>query len=479
MFSSLRSRLWLSYAVLIVLLLSVVAVALIFSLLQNPLVYRSVMPRLQAEQRTAMPLVAQALRAGEKRLQATLEAEASASALRLLVTNRSGQVIADSNTNAINAIADFNVVRIASLQDANRPGMVRDARRRLWLYSANEIATSGQYLIVAMELPRLTLFNVLRNEVISPIVIAGVAAILLSFLLAWIMANWIANPLQRMASAAQRLARGEPFVLPEDGPQEVKALSHALNDMNRQIQAGQQSQRDFVANVSHELKTPLTSIQGFAQAILDGTVQTQDALKDAANVIHHEAMRMYRLVLNLLTLARLEGGTADLQRTPVDLEALLRGVIERFGPLAKLAKIEINYEPFVLPVVIGDGDRLAQVFNNLVDNAIKFTPAGGEVAIEGRTKDGYAMIEVADNGKGIESADLGRIFDRFYQSDKSRRGGSERGVGLGLPIARQIVLAHGGEMWAESAPGKGSRFYVKLPLVKPEEATFTPRRSFS
>jgi signal transduction histidine kinase len=237
--------------------------------------------------------------------------------------------------------------------------------------------------------------------------------------------------------------------------------------MSQRVQASQQSQREFVANVSHELKTPLTSIQGFAQAVLDGAAQTPEALQQAAGVIYNEASRMNRLVMDLLSLARLEAGTADLQSAPVNMDLLLRGVVEKFTPQAQAAQVDLREDIHDVPGLIGDGDRLAQVFTNLVDNAIKFTPPGGQVTVTAQPEDGWVTVRVVDSGPGIAPEDQARIFERFYQVDKSRRGGTGRGVGLGLAIAQQIVLAHHGKIWVESQSGQGSCFMVKLPLAKP------------
>jgi signal transduction histidine kinase len=124
----------------------------------------------------------------------------------------------------------------------------------------------------------------------------------------------------------------------------------------------------------------------------------------------------------------------------------------------------------------GDGDRLAQVFTNLVDNALKFTPPGGQVMVRAFAKDGWAQVEVCDSGKGIAIEDRERIFERFYQTDKSRRKGTDRGSGLGLPIARQIVLAHGGKIWADGQPGQGARFVVQLPLNKQSNEIVSAQR---
>jgi two-component system sensor histidine kinase ResE len=188
--------------------------------------------------------------------------------------------------------------------------------------------------------------------------------------------------------------------------------------MNNRVQTSRKSQRDFVANVSHELKTPLTSIQGFAQAILDGTADTPEAQQQAARVIYDEAGSMHRMVLDLLDLARLDAGTLELQRAAVNLPDLLNSIAEKFTPQAHAAGVSISVESANLPALMGDGDRLAQVFSNLVDNALKHTPAGGLVTLRVRLTDpttspgagSEIQVDVADTGAGIPPEALPHIF---------------------------------------------------------------------
>jgi signal transduction histidine kinase len=243
----------------------------------------------------------------------------------------------------------------------------------------------------------------------------------------------------------------------------VAALGGALNRMAQQVQATQQGQREFLANVSHELKTPLTSIQGFAQALLDGTADSPAVTERSAGIIYSEAERMRRLVEGLLDLARLEAGAPALRLAPLDLRAHLAATLERFGPRAQAAGVTlVSALPAALPPLTADGDRLAQVFNNLLDNALQHTPAGGQVTLSAVAAGREVVVAVSDTGPGIPPADLGRIFERFYQVDKSRaRPG---GVGLGLAISREIVAAHGGRLEVQSVVGQGTTFTVRLPL---------------
>ena len=243
--------------------------------------------------------------------------------------------------------------------------------------------------------------------------------------------------------------------------------------MVEQVQGNQQAMRDFVANVSHELRTPLTSIQGYAQAILDGTAP--DA-KRAAGVIHGESERLRRLVEELLDLARMDTGQAPLARKPVDLGAVLSAIVERLKLKAAEKGVQLQNEANSLPSLIGDGDRLAQVFTNLIDNALKHTPEGGKVRLKAEASSGWVSVHVDDTGPGIPPDELSRIFERFYQLDKARSGSGPRGAGLGLAISREIVVAHGGSLEAQSVVGRGSRFTVRLPIVQPDDETLASKR---
>jgi signal transduction histidine kinase len=230
--------------------------------------------------------------------------------------------------------------------------------------------------------------------------------------------------------------------------------------MVEQVTSAQQAQRDFVANVSHELKTPLTSIQGFSQAIIDGTADDPDSVGRSASIIHGEAGRMHRMVEELLGLARFDAGQVELAQDKVDLNALLSNCIERMGPQAETAGNELLLSAQDGLVVTGDADWLTQVFINLVDNGIRHT-SDARVDVAAIETDGWIEVSVTDNGEGIPPQDLDRVFERFYQADRSRQ--RKGGVGLGLSIAREVVRRHGGDISAESVVGLGTRFTVRLP----------------
>jgi two-component system phosphate regulon sensor histidine kinase PhoR len=220
--------------------------------------------------------------------------------------------------------------------------------------------------------------------------------------------------------------------------------------------------RDFVANVSHEFKTPLTAIQGFAETLLGG------ALDDKANrvrfmeIICEQAQRLTRLTDDLLKLSRIEAGRLDLESHPVSVAALVNGCVESARLKAESRGLEITVElPEDIPCIRGDAVQLGEVLQNLVDNALQYTPAGGHIDVTAYSNGHEVIFTVADTGIGIPESDLERIFERFYRVDaaRSREAG---GTGLGLSIARHIVDAHGGRIWVESAVGQGSRFRFSI-----------------
>jgi signal transduction histidine kinase len=476
MFSSLRSRLWLTYFALIAVILGVVGISLFFYLLRNPILYRQSVQHLNV----SVSVIALRLDALESyqpdRLQRVIQREDNLLKVRVVILDADGSVIADSRQGTAPALARLSPPYSTQLDAQNGSTSIRDASGTIWLYRIGQL-DEQHFVLAAVPRPRVALMAVMRDEFTLLVVRIGALALLLAVILGIFMSRWISAPLLRIAGAARQAASGQYQTIQPEGPREVRDLGKAFNEMTQRVQASQQAQRDLVANVSHELKTPLTSIQGFAQAILDGTASTPETLQQAAGVISDEAGRMYRMVLDLLTLARLDAGTANLQRSPVDLAAVLRQIAGRMIPQAKQAHVELHAEIAYLPELTGDEDRLAQVFTNLVDNAIKYTPSGGKVTLSAALTGNEVEVRVADTGPGIPTEVRERIFERFFQVDKARQGGSGRGVGLGLAIARELVLAQGGTIQVFSTPGEGSSFVVKIPVAKPEDtAQITARK---
>lgn len=223
--------------------------------------------------------------------------------------------------------------------------------------------------------------------------------------------------------------------------------------------------RDFVTNVSHELRTPLASIKALVETLQDGAIEDRAVAHRFLDRVNTETDRLTQLVSELLELSRIESGQVSLHREPADVAGLVTTAAGRLHAQAERGGIDLVATVDAPLLVFADAGRVEQVLVNLMHNAIKFTPPGGRIAIRSFTaEDGFVRVSVADTGIGIAAADLPRIFERFYKTDKSRAGG---GTGLGLAIAKHIVLAHGGDIWVESELGQGTTFTFTLPLAEP------------
>jgi signal transduction histidine kinase len=469
---SLQSRLLLTYLLVAGLVLTLLAGSLVVFLAANPIAVRQAYQRMELVGRALAQRESRALfTQGEGRLRQLL-ARLDLPAGRIIVVAADGAPALDSDVTE--AAPPKAVLDQAAGGVAGR-GEYRDGAGS-YLFVVTPLESGGALLLI-LPSPGVRIATLLGEDLGRPFLQAGLVALAVSAVLAWLMARWVAAPLNRLAQAARRVGEGE-FLSPADvgGPTELQGLAAAFAEMVERVRSGQQSQRDFVANVSHELKTPLTSIEGFAQAIRDGAAGDQAGVRRAGQVIYDESERLRRLVEDLLDLARLDAGQVDLARQPVDVARVVMGVLERLSLPAGERGVTLVPDLPPLPTVVGDGDRLAQVFTNLVDNAVRHSPPGEAVHVRGYPQDAWLTITVEDRGPGIPPQDLSRIFERFYQVDKARPGGAGRGTGLGLAISREIVQAHGGRVLAESSPGKGSRFSVQLPVPAPDDTTAVRRR---
>lgn len=310
-----------------------------------------------------------------------------------------------------------------------------------------------------------------NDLLLRPLMRSAVIAGFIAFVFAIFLSRSITRPLQALAKSAQHVAKGEfSEEVPETGPSEIRQVAGAFNRMTGEVRSAQLSQREFMANVSHDLKTPLTSIQGYSQAIIDGAT---DDPTDAAKIINDEAERLNRMVLELTDLARLQAGRLSMKLSPLDAGKIVEAIANRLSLVAEKENIALEVKPSPLPIIAADGDRLVQVLTNLIGNAIKYTHSGGKIWVETGVRDGGIEIVVQDNGIGIPVEDLPHIFDRFYQVDKSR--GPSRGTGLGLAITQEIVQAHGGTINIFSA-GVNLGTKVTIWLPSPESVTVISRR---
>ena len=279
----------------------------------------------------------------------------------------------------------------------------------------------------------------------------------------------INRPIQRVTRSIQALAQGDRQAhLPEQGPDEIRALARTVNRLVDQLNSLENARRQLLANLMHELGRPLGAIRSAMQALLKGADEDPQLANELLTGMDHETARLQRLLDDLWELHDQVLGKQELNRKQVQLEEWLVGTLSPWEAAARekgLAWREL-IAPDLPPGVI-DPDRMAQAIGNVLSNAIKFTPAGGEISTTVARLDHQLTVQVADTGPGIPVEEQEKIFEPFYRSSQSRR--VAEGMGLGLSIVRDIVTAHGGEIKLESAPGAGSRFILQIPVEFPSE----------
>ena len=285
------------------------------------------------------------------------------------------------------------------------------------------------------------------HQVQTSLLWAALLAALLSLILGVLVSRLLTAPLARLTRASQAIAAGDLSQrVTVRGHDEIGALGDAFNEMAASLAEAEALRKNLVADISHELRTPLTVVQGNLQAILEGVYPLEMAQVAS---LYDETRLLTRLVDDLHDLALADAGQLRIERAPVDLTALAQAAMSQFSPAAEAAGIKMALIAVETPNVMADADRLAQVLRNLLGNALRHTPAGGEVTVRVGTSTGQARVEVADTGAGISPEDLPHVFDRFYRGDKSRARASG-GSGLGLAIVKQLVEAQHGQVWAES-----------------------------
>lgn len=321
---------------------------------------------------------------------------------------------------------------------------------------------------------------------------AGLLAIGVAAVVAYFLSSTITNPLRRMADAAQAISKGNfDGKVPVDSHDELGALAESMNSMSGEIaglvdnltgekeklRALMDERTNMLSDISHDLRTPVTSIRGFVEALQDGIIKDEDERARTLGVIHEESERLSRLVDDLFYLARLESGEIPAEISEVDLKRVVESSAESIRPLAmeKSVTVVLTMDDEVSASgvkVMGSSDRLTRAILNLLDNAVKYSPLGKQVTVSLRIEDPdsetgarrKAVVSVSDQGAGISEEDLPHLFERFYRADKARSR-TKSGAGLGLSIARFIVEQHSGSIWVESVLGQGATFFIAIPAV--------------
>ena len=310
-----------------------------------------------------------------------------------------------------------------------------------------------------------TLFENFRASMFESLVYAVAASVLAALLVSLFLSRRIVAPVRDLTDASQRLTDGHyDERVQVNGSDEIAQLAARFNQMAAQLEQVESMRRQLIGDVTHELRTPLTSIKGYMEGLVDGVLP---ATPETFNQIHHEADRLSRLVDDLQELSRVEAKAYSLDFRSVTVSNLVQTTVKRLSPQATAKRINLRSSlPADLPHILADEDRITQVLVNLVANAIQYTPEGGDVTISAARHEDEIYISIKDSGIGIPPEHLANLFTRFYRVDKSRSRNAGGGSGIGLTIAKHLVEAHGGRIWAESAgEGQGSTFSFSLKIA--------------
>lgn len=341
------------------------------------------------------------------------------------------------------------------------------------LYISVPLIVDNQ-IIGALFLSEPAQSNVFLQQVNTAIFVAGIVVALIVILFSLLLARRLTRPLKSLTLAAEQMKQGKytQRVAPPTSLDELGRLALTFNAMADTIEADvnelrrqEQVRRDLLANIAHDLATPLTAIQGFSEALADDLILDPAERQETAQRIGREVQRLRRLVADMQQMSSLESGQAHLDLAPLDMHALVDETVTVIAPECEHGGVAIRNEVApATPPVLADSDRITQVLLNLLDNARHHTPGGGSITISAVQEGRMLKISVSDTGTGIDPADLSHIFERFYRADRSRTGATG-GSGLGLSIVKAIITAHGGNVWAESTPGQGTRISFSLPKL--------------
>ena len=300
---------------------------------------------------------------------------------------------------------------------------------------------------------------------------ATLFAFAMAFILVYLVSLRLTKPLREMSAAAKQYATGDfskriPIksgihIL---GSDETDELITAFNSMAQALATLEMSRRSFVANVSHELKTPMTTIGGFIDGILDGTIEPE---KEAQylKIVSDEVKRLSRLVTGMLNMSKIEAGELELKPVSFDISEMIFRTLLSFEQIIDKKHIEIKgLDSFESNSIVADKDMINQVVYNLIDNAVKFTPEGGYIEVASKSDSEKAIIRIRNSGMGIPGEEIDKIFERFYKIDKSRSY-DVKGAGMGLYIVKTIIELHGGNIVARSEQGQYAEFIFQLPLI--------------
>ena len=331
----------------------------------------------------------------------------------------------------------------------------------LLIYSL--VKSAGKPIGEVVAIKEVSTFFPVMEDVLRMFLFSALGSLVISVAVTYYLVYRVYKPISQLKKATERIGAGDySFRVEIDGEDEFAYLGHAFNSMARDLAALESSRRNFIANISHELKTPMTTIGGYIDAIMDGTID-RDKQDHYLAIISEEVKRLSRLVVAMLNLSKIEAGERKLEKKTVNLTQMLVGVMISFEQAIENKHIEVMGLDQIDDVIASvDRDMMYQVFYNLTDNAVKFTDPGGRIFVSLAENGGKVGFRIVNECKGISKEDINKIFERFYKVDRSGSRNSQ-GFGLGLYITKTIVNMHGGQITARSREGENCEFLFWVP----------------
>jgi signal transduction histidine kinase len=410
-------------------------------------------------------------------LKPTLLALSDSSDTTIFITDINGKTLLCTEGNNCTRHQTYRLPQEA-LHSADEDGIYTENGRLFGYYKEPQytvcmpIRTTGTnqtagYLFVSADTAELHQF---LNEMIKIFILCAILVLIIVFVVTYFVTMKMVRPLREMAVAAKKFGQGDfTSRIRIDSDDEIGQLAMAFNNMAKSLTGLEAMRRSFIANVSHELRTPMTSIAGFIDGILDGTIGPEKQ-SHYLRIVSDEVKRLSRLVRSMLNLSRIEAGELKVQTTPFNVLEVICETVFSFEQSINSKHLDIRGLDTEKIMVDADPDLIHQVVYNLIENAVKFVNEGGYLEFSFNTDNKMTYIGVRNSGEGLSKEEIPRVFDRFYKTDRSR-GMDKNGVGLGLYLVRSIINLHGGDIIVKSAPGEYTEFVFSVPTAKSKNPT--------
>ncbi|WP_205174571.1 sensor histidine kinase [Bacillus pakistanensis] len=386
----------------------------------------------------------------------------------IVVVNQHGRIVSNSGNDTYKIGSNINSIKFKLLTEGIpiEEELVSELGNERFLSVGKPINYKGNFLGAVFVVESLNQMDSSVNQIQKTLILAGIGASLIAIGIILIVSKRLSSPLLQMEEATRSIAKGNlETKLKLHSNDEIGSLSTAINELAVEVKSFRDNRREFFANISHELKTPITYLEGYAHILKEGLFNSQEEQSQYLRIIEDESKRLSRLVNDLFELSKLDEGKLQVDFEEVDLDEVLENVFNKVSLKAKDKGITLQFFPSEnVSLIEGDGYRLEQIFINLIDNAIQYT-VSGYVEVTITAAEERAIVKVKDTGIGIPTENIPYVFDRFYRVEKSRSralGGS----GLGLAIVKNLIELHHGDIDVNSEIDNGTTFTVSFPIIK-------------